>query len=121
MSAGLTLQTSIAVALITGLCGYFWRPVAVAPACVCRCSIPDPDEARLGRILADSSSTVDREPRRAYTLDTTVSLVWGVFLGFVLGVTFAVAVAKFWNCLITALSQALEPQPSLRRPRALAP
>ena len=119
MSAGLTLQTSIAVALSTGLCGYLWRPVAVAPACVCRFSIPDPDEARLGLVPAASSSTVDREPRQAYTLDTTVSL----FLGIVLGLVLAVLLKKIWNGLLETLSNALHstPQPQVRRPRALAP
>ena len=117
MAASLSLQTSLVVAISTGFCGYFWRPVAIAPACVCRCDIPDPDEARLGLRLADSSSNVDREPRHAYTFDTTVSLVLGVFLGFVL----AVLLKKLWNGLLENLRNALHPPPPLRRPRALAP
>ena len=117
MAASLSLQTSLAVAISTGLCGYFWRPVAIAPACVCRCDIPDPDGARLGFRPSDSSSNLDREPRHTYAFDTSVSLVLGAFLGFVL----AVVLKKLWNGLLENLRNALHQPPPLRRHRALAP
>ena len=110
-----SLQAAVVAALSSGLCGYLSRPAAAVAPCICRC-IADPDEARLGDHSKFGRDT--HQPAFSSSFDLPIS---GVVLGFVLGVTFAVAVAKFWNCLIVALSQALEPQPSLRRPSALAP
>ena len=116
------MYTATALAVSTGFLGYLQRPAVATspiPTCVCRC-IGRVEEAE-GFALSSSDSKFGRDihqPALSSSFDLSLS---GVLLGFLLGVTFAIAVAKFWNCLITALSQALEPQPSLRRPRALAP
>ena len=112
----LSLHAALVAAVSSGLCGYLARPSAVSPPvvpCVCRC-ISDPGEAR----IADSSITVDREPRLAHIFDTTVS---GVLIGVVLGFVVALVLAKVWDTFVCTLRNSLRPEPQFRRPRALAP
>ena len=116
----LSLHSAIALAVSSGLCGYWTRPAAVAAPCVCRC-VAGPVEARPG-VYSASSASID-----TFDCDTTPPAFFGVtasgiLFGVILGLTLAIALATFWRILISSLSCALEgPHLQPRRPRALAP
>ena len=115
-----SLQTSAVAVFIAAAFGRFAVPAPSAqPSCICRCDVTAAEESlvRAGGSVSPSTTFSRDTPQHTF-LDISVS---GLVIGFFVGFACAVAVAKFWNCLVTALSLALEPQPSLRRPRALAP
>ena len=118
-----SLQTSAVAVFIAAAFGRFAVPAPIAqPSCICtpiRCDVTAAEESivRAGGSVSPSNIFNRNTPQPTF-LDISVS---GLVIGIFVGVACAIAVAKFWNCLVTALSLALEPQPSLRRPRALAP